>query len=59
MSEDQYTVVCSLGGKFVVDRVLGASLTAQRWHPNHQKVKAASALFVDAVINGDSDAITG
>lgn len=60
VSEDQYTVVCKpLGGKFAVDRVLGASNGTEVAIQISQKVKAASALFADAVINGDSDAITG
>lgn len=57
---NQYTVVCkALGGKFAVDRVLGATNNTQIALQIAQKIKAASALFSDAVINGDTDALTG
>lgn len=57
---NQYTVVCKpFGGKFAVDRVLGATNNTQIALQIAQKVKAAAAVFTDACINGDTDALTG
>jgi hypothetical protein len=52
----QFTVVCKpLGGNFGIDRVLAqAGAGAQVALQMSQKIKAARALFADAVINGDT-----
>lgn len=56
---EQFTVDCKpFGGKFSVDRVLGAGNSTQVALQINAKVKAASALFSDAVINGGEDGFT-
>lgn len=56
VNAEQYTVVCKpLGGSFGIDRVLAAAGGgAQVALQMSQKIKAARALFADAVINGDT-----
>lgn len=61
-TEEKSTKLAVLGGAYQIDRVLagvGPAASGEVALQSSQKVKAATALFGDAVINGDSAATTG
>lgn len=61
-TEQVSTQLAVLGGSYQIDRVLakvGPSATGEVALQSSQKIKAAQALFGDAVINGDSSKSTG
>lgn len=61
-TEQKSTSLAVLGGAYQIDRILagvGPAATGEVALQSSQKIKAAQALFGDAVINGDSAASTG
>lgn len=61
-TEQKSTKLAVLGGAYQIDRVLarvGAAATGEVALQSSQKIKAATALFGDAIINGDAEATEG